>query len=69
MGADVCDYALCTGDLGFGSEAEKLKDCGYVTCGSGFAQAEEVKNAGAGYVGAGRRVIAIFEILQQAMQE
>jgi len=43
-------YAPCIGDLCFVSEAEKLKDCDDVTYGSGSAQAEKTKDAGAGYV-------------------
>jgi hypothetical protein len=59
-------YAPCTGEWCFVSEAEKLKDCDDVTYGSGSAQAEKTKDAGAGYVCVGRQVTAIFEILYQA---
>jgi hypothetical protein len=47
-------YAPCTGEWRFVSEAEKLKDCDDVTYGSGSAQAEKAKDAGAGYVWAVR---------------
>jgi hypothetical protein len=134
-------YFSAVGTMTFRGEAEKLKDCDYVTSGSGFAipyilrelrakdskarlidatgsvgsfkgfyvdlvgwevidgtlftnqsiywnestpivdlvkellyqyrpsQAEEIINAGVGYVGAAHQMIAIFEVLQQAIQK
>jgi hypothetical protein len=55
----------CTGGWCFVSEAEKLKDCDDASCGSGSAQAEKTKDAGAGYV-CDHQVTAISEVLYQA---